>query len=104
MCVMFIIRNLYRTTESPLVFLSRNSIRKEASGRRRGNGGALRKLVIIGLSFFSIPKPKWYGTDDALEDAVVGKGSGTCAGAGESELGKFVKLYSITSTYLIHEP
>lgn len=43
--------------------------------------------------------------DDALEDAVVGKEVGpvlmleTCEGGG-----KFVKLYSITATYLIHEP
>lgn len=36
-------------------------------GRGRGNGGASRKLVIIGLSFFSIPKQKWYGADDALK-------------------------------------
>lgn len=36
----------------PLVLLARDSARKEASGRGRVNGGATRKLVIIGLSFF----------------------------------------------------
>lgn len=71
---MFILRRKSSRNRFPLDPLSRKSVRREASGRGRGGeiGGASRKLVIIGMSSFSISKPKRYGVDGALEDAAAG--------------------------------
>lgn len=96
---MFILRKKSSRNRFPLDLLSRKSVRREASSRRRGNGGASRKLVIIGMSFFSISKPKRYGVDGALEGCGGGKAVGFIVlERAERRGGNSVKLYSFTST------
>lgn len=75
LCVMIIITKNPRAS-NPFDLLCLKSVRRETSGRGKGNGGALRNLVIIVTSFFLIPKPKECGVDGASEAAAVGEGNG----------------------------
>ena len=103
MCVMFIIRKSISHNRTPIGSPFSGLGKKGGQWAREGERRRNQETCNYRLVFLLIPEPKWYGTM-MLWKMLWWARKWECWCWRPVKGGKFVKLYSITATYLIHEP